>query len=211
MVLGLMAIGASSAQAEEGNDWQVNGTVVAGSAKHPVEAEKIENETATLTTIINKTKVEFLCKSVKLNGVDLIEKGKLSEGTVTFHSCVTYLNESLSPPCEPVAGGTEKGLIVSEKGKGLLTLHEGQLLTKITPVGINFGKIELGEECSIGEEVPVAGTLTLKDTEVGVEKASHLIEPGPLTNLTALGGPATIKGMAIVNLVSGLKFKGFML
>jgi len=210
MVLGLMAFSTASAQAELKNHWQVNGTVVSGAASHAVEVEKIENETASLLTTINKTSVKFLCKSAKLNGVSLITEGKLTEGTVTFHSCVTYLNGVLSPPCEPFTGAN-KGLIVSEKGKGLLALHEGQLLTVITPVGVNFGTIFLGEECAIGEEVPVTGKLTLKDTEVGVEKTTHLISEGPLTSLTALGNPATIEGAAIVKLTSGLKFKGFML
>jgi len=210
MALGLMTVGAASAQAEAGNHWSVNGSILSGAATGTLEVEKFENDTASLLTEINKTKVKFLCKSAKLTNVQLVANGAVSEGTVTFHQCVTYLNDVLSPPCEPFSG-TDKGLIQSEKAKGLLALHEGKLITVIKPVGVNFGIIRLGEECSIGEEVPVTGQLTLLDGEVSVEKAIHLVKQGPLTSLTALGNPATIDGAALLRLTSGLKFSGLML
>jgi len=213
-LFGVMAFGTGVAQAEAGNHWQVNGSVVSGAGSHAVEVEKLENETASLLTLINNTKVKILCKSTKLNNVSLTSEGRLSEGSVTFHQCVTYLNDVLSPPCEPFSGGN-KGLLVSEKGKGLLTLHEKEgkkeLLTVITPVGSSLIFLQFGEECAIGEVVPVSGKLTLIDSEVSVEKATHLIKEGPLTALSALSNPVTIDGAAFVRLTSGLKFKGFML
>ena len=150
---------------------------------------------------------------MKLNNVSLITNGRLSEGTVAFHGCVTYINEHLSPPCEPFDQSTgSKGLILTRKLKGLLSLHEGELLTIIEPAsGTELATIFMGEECSIGEEFPVTGKLTLLDSEISVEKTTHLIKEGPLTSLKALVNPAAIDGTALVRLTSGGKFSGFML
>jgi len=202
-LFGVMAFGTGVAQAFDISD----------TLKPPVAIDKIEEESASLLTEINKTKVKFLCKEAKLNGVSLLSKGRLSEGTVTFHGCVTYLNGFLSPPCQPYDfENGSKGLFLSQKFKGSLSLHEGELLTVLEPVsGTEFGTIFMGEECAIGEEVPIAGKLTLLDSEVSTAKEVHSVKAGPLTSLTALGNSATVDGTALVKLSSahtGMKFSG---
>jgi len=209
-LLSVMAFGAGVAQGEPGNHWRLNGTVISGSGSDPVEVTEIENGTGSLLTKINNTQVKFLCTEMKLKNVALLANGNISEGTAAFHGCVTYLNGNLSVPCEPFSG-SNKGLIQSEKFKGLLSLHEGELLALITPVGTNIAIILLGEECAIGEEIPVAGKLTLLDSGMSVENTVHLIKEGPLTSLSALGNPATIDGAAVVRLSGGPKFSGFKL
>jgi len=215
-LLGVMAFGAGAAQAEEGNHWKVGtNTLINDTLKPEVIVEKIENETGSFLTEISKIKVKILCKEMKLKEVYLLANGRISHGLAYFHKCVLYLNEKLSAPCEPFSEGTS-GLIVTDKFKGLLSLHEGELLALIEPaLSAELATISVGEECAIGEEIPVTGKLTILDPEISTNKLTHLIKEGPLSSLKGIGNPATIDGAAIVKLGSlahaGLAFSGFML
>jgi hypothetical protein len=213
MALGLLAF-AGSAQATVGSKWMVNGADITTNVLLPqVQITEIENKTASLLfTTGGGTKVEILCTNAELINVKLKAEGSLTEGSVKFSGCLTKLNGSTSGPCKPFTGA-ESGVVKTEKGLGLIILHEGAGLTLIKPeTGTLLATIELGEECSIGESVPVAGELVLKDAAFTTEAAEHLIAEGPLTSLTALGQPATIDGSAWVKLVGtgheGLKWSG---
>jgi len=245
LVLGLMAFIVSAAQAEAGAKWNV---VKAGTSElievkeggllpfvGIKEIEKLkeangeEVKHAVLLTKIAGVKVEFLCTGAELTGTKLEKSGSLtSGGKVKFTGCLTKLNGATSAPCEPKAGGTEAGVIVTGPGKGLLVLHvvketvggkEVELKIPITRIEhVPAGKegetateketlavIELGKECSIGNKVPVIGKLTLEDPGgVTTESVDHLIKEGPLTELWTISKTAehvaTIDGSALVAL-----------
>jgi hypothetical protein len=217
LVLGLMAFAAAGAQAE--GNFKVNGANIAGALLPSIQVSSVENKTASLLfTLKSGTKVEILCTEIRLldglttNDAKLGIEGKVDLGRVHFKECLTKLNGTTSANCKPFTGANS-GLILTEPGKGLLRLHEGQPVIEITPdTGTTFVTISLGEFCAIGSEVPVAGVLFLKDCKnLGATEATeHLIEELPaLTKLTALGQPATLDGSAIVKLTgthAGLKF-----
>lgn len=220
MVLGLMAMGASAAQAETGANWMVNGSNVTSTLLPTVDIGQVENKTASLLTKISGASVTFLCTGGKLIGAKLELEGKVtSGGKVKFTTCSTLLNGSLSGPCKPKAGGEPLGTILTNAGKGLLVLHEGKALTRIEPTGTEFATIEFDPEegCSLPEKVPVKGALFLKDCkdEAKVELVEHLIEQGPLTHLFVISDTAehaaNIDGSATIKLTGaheGLKFSG---
>lgn len=229
-VLGIMAFAtAGAAQAETGATWRVNGanvtTLLPEVGNVIVEelldlVDKGKHVVLTLTTK-GGTKVEFLCTSITTPGVRLAANGSVDLGKVTFHGCITKLNGAESKNCEPHTG-LQKGLITTLNGVGLIILHNSEPLTRIVPDPVPdptnkvLAHIELSELCSIGEEVLVTGQLTLKDSggKAGfeAETVEHLIEPGPLTELMALGVNATLKGSAKISLVGashvGLKWSG---
>jgi len=208
LVLGLMAFSASGAQAETGANWMVGANNITTTLLPTAHVKELEGNTATLKfTTGGGTLVEILCTSAELvEGGVLLLNGGISLGRALFHGCITKLNGATSIPCEPFSG-THKGLIESKKATGLIILHLTGVgtnvvpLVKLTPDTLNeFATITLGEECSIGESVPVAGSLTAKDSEFTTSKTEHLISEGPLTSLTALSQPATLVGSAIINL-----------
>jgi hypothetical protein len=225
LVAGLMAFACSAAQAEIGATWSLknsSGTLVTipgGTDLLPeVQVKELENQSMSiLFTTGGGTKVEILCTSAVLaEKIKLTANGGLSLGKATFHGCLTKLNGTLSKPCEPFSGAS-KGLIESLKFTGLIILHKlanGTLdpLTSLTPdTGNVFAHLALGEECSIGEELLMSGSLVAKDSAGSTETVEHLLEQGPLTNLTVLGQPASIDGSLILKLVGaheGLAWAG---
>ena len=225
LALALTAFITSAAQAEAGASWKVNGTSISSTLLPPFQVKELENKTASLLfTTAGGTKVEILCTAAKVldglttNDAKLGFEGKVDLGRAHFTGCLTKLNGTTSPPCEPHSGAF-KGLILTEAVSGLIRLHPagGQPVVELRPnkEGGNFVTMEMGEECAIGEKVPVAGVLFLKDckNEGKVELVEHLIEElKELTKLTALGQPATLDGSALIKLTGaahvGLKFSG---
>jgi hypothetical protein len=226
LVLGLMAFVTSAAQAEKGASWKVNGATVTSLLPElaVVEIEKLLGNPLDETkhgvlglTTKGGTKVEFLCTSLTLPAIKLGPEGSVDLGKVIFHGCITKLNGVTSGPCLPHSGATND-LIETLNGVGLIILHNGTPLTRIVPDPVPdptnkvLAHIQLGEECAIGTEVLVTGQLTLKDSgSFTTEAVEHLIEPGPLTELFALGVNATLNGSAKVKLTgahNGLKWSG---
>jgi hypothetical protein len=161
LVLGLMAVAASGAQAEAGAKWTVAGADAA-TLNAEVQIKTLTSGKATLKTKIAGAEVKFNTTTTpELLKVNLIGEGKLSTGgQVRFTGVTTELNSKLSPVCEPLGTAGDKttlGKILSEKGKGELVLHTGGIgVTRILPeTGNTFGKLFFGEECSLPEEVPV--------------------------------------------------------
>jgi len=218
MLLGLMAFSASGAQAEVGANWMMNGSNIT-SALLPSLNLALENNSASLLTIIAGANVKYTCTGAELVEAKLETEGKLTNGgKVKFTGCETFLNGALSAVCVPKTAGQPNGTIVSNAGKGLMVLHEGQPVTRIEPsVGEIFATILEGEECSLPEMVPVKGKLFIKDckNEGKVELVTHLIEQGPLTHLFVISDTAehaaNIDGSANVTLTGahvGAKFSG---
>ena len=243
LVLGLMAFASSAAQAETGAHWNVieaSGKLVqipgTNDLLPQLEIKEIENNTATLEfKTIGGTLVKILCKTAKFDEGGLMQaNGGISLGRIHFDKCIVELNSKLATGCQAHSPGQANGLILTEKGEGLIVLDKlpnGEVdeFVKIVPdktVGsLTFAKIEMGEECSIGELVEVKAKadgegLWIKDCgpepnkSFLEEKVEHLIEESStLHGLLALGQPAVIEGSAWVRLSvtgvhNGLKWGG---
>jgi hypothetical protein len=234
LVLGLMAF-SSSAQAETGANWFVNGSAISSTLLPQLEISEIENNSASLAfTTKGGTGVLILCGVAKFDeGGQLTSNGGISLGMILFTGCKVLLNEVAAPKCEAHSPGKAAGSILSEKGEGLIVLDKEVIegkevisnLVKITPKVLNaekkvvssklFAVIELGASCAIGESVNVEATalgegLWIKDckgsTSFTTEAVTHLVEEG-LNKLLALGQPAKIIGSANV-VLSGAAHKG---
>jgi hypothetical protein len=222
LLLGLMAF-ASSAQAEVGANWRVNGTNV-NSTLLPELAVELENKTASLLFVTKGgTHVEILCTAAGFagGGGKLTTNGTITLGDVLFTGCVVLLNKVAAPKCHPHSPAKPElsQEILTENGEGLIILHSGTVkdavLIKPDNVTGLFVNIALGETCAIGESVDVKGELFLEDclgeASFLEEKVTHLVREGPLFGLTALGQPAKIIGSANITLAGahkGLKWSG---
>lgn len=144
----------------------------------------LEGGDETLLSKVLGVKVEKLCTAAELIEAKLEADGKISSGAkIKLSGCQIKLNGTLSKACEPHTGGM-KGVIITKGLKGLLVLHEGAGIFQLKPAsGETFMTFEMGEECAVGEEIPVGGTLTLKDQALTTEAVEHLVTEGPLTNL----------------------------
>lgn len=216
LVLALMGISTSAAQAEGAWGYKKTATSPLELFSNVLEPEvllTLENNTSSLLfTTGGGTKVTILCTAAKFTeGGQLAGAGSILSGRIDFTGCVTLLNGTLSKPCEPHTGAT-KGLIRTEKGHGLIKLHElkpsgekDHTVLLLPDTGTTLAVIETGEECAIGESVPVTGHLVIWDCEGNASflthKVEHLITEFPgLHGLSALGQPATISGTALAKL-----------
>jgi hypothetical protein len=191
-ILGAIALHASHASAAP--NW-----MVPPKPGLPAELSAKAEKTLTLNTKIAGISLEFSCTGISLDSALIEVEGKAT-GKALFSGCITKLNGVTSAVCEPFTGAG-KGLIASNALKGQLLLHEGTTtLLKVSAVsGETFGTIKMGPECFIGENVPVIGPgLYVKDAagEFEVEKATHLLEVGPLTELWAISKTAEHKATA---------------
>jgi hypothetical protein len=215
MVFGIMAFGASAAQATPGAKWLIlhEGALHEPSNANPAQIEgSIENNTASLLTKISGSAVKILCTAGNLENAFLVSNGTVKEGArVTFTGCKIYIKEIENPSCVPHSPGTAAGTVRTEAGHALLVLHEPSAgvhedFTKILPDNAEskFGTVEVGELCPLPEKIPIFGVLYVKDCEnaalTHLEK--HLITQAPLTHLYALTDTAehaaNIDGSALI-------------
>jgi hypothetical protein len=182
----LAALAASSAQAEAGANWKMNGAnVTAGLLPSVVIKNKeVEGGEAQFATEIAKTAVAVGCIKADLQAAKLETSGKITAGAkIRFSECTTRLGGKVTPTCEPFTG-TSKGVMFTKELKGLLVLHSGAGIIRLEPVtGESFLFAEFSEECSVGEGFPVIGKLTLNDSLLTTEAVSHSFFEGPLTEL----------------------------
>jgi hypothetical protein len=195
MVLGLMAFSATAAQAEVGAKWLIltSGGVLKTGSELPAEINTEAETTAILHSKIAGIAVLYECLGQGLTGnPKLGANGSISTFQIRFSGCITKLNGVTSKACEPKAGGTESGVLKTLSLDALVVLHEltGGVkddIIKVLPVTGNvYLHFELGELCSIGENVLVIGSLALKDCEnlALTHLVKHLVEVfGPLTKL----------------------------
>jgi hypothetical protein len=229
ILVGLMALGASAAQAEKDISWVILTSKgvkeLVTSALKPLLQAELENNIGILHADIleGSVHVEISCTAGTLVGVHLEGEGKLTEGTkVTVTGCSVKLNGEAAPECKVHSAGEPVGTVTSNEGKGLLELHlfkdpgepeKTELIGLVTPkAGSTFVTLLMGNECVIGEEVPITGVLALKDCELKAEvhQVTHLIEEEPeLTTLEVLDDPsANLLGSGLVRLAGaheGLK------
>jgi hypothetical protein len=181
IVLGLMAMSASSAQAKLFK-WSILTTP--GGTVSELKAELVGKNDGDITLVTHLLKRLFwiTCTGFELKGVNLEVLGLLTTGgSVVFTGCEAYGKGPLIEPlgCKVKSSGQAAGTVVSNKGKGELVLHEGSLGAKITPeTGETFGTF-LTEGCIMPESNPVKGELFIKDCKpANAEKheLEHLIE-----------------------------------
>ena len=199
LVLGMMAVWAGAAQAEEsGGKWTyINPTTselktFEGALSEPGVEGVIEKETVGIlhAKVLGGTSLLYECKEVTVVGGKL-KPGGIVLGKLVFHKCETFLAGVLSKNCNPNAGGVHPELIETNliKGEMLLFKLENGTKDKIlvaTPDEANndFAFVESTEACSIGKKVLIGGKFAIQDLEPTEHKVKHLIkEFAPATHL----------------------------
>lgn len=219
VAIGVVVFGVGGVQAEKTANWKVEKNNLTAGLSPTVEIMKVETGGISLSTKVGGISTEFLCSGAAFIGAKLETEGRVSSGNKTkFTGCITKLNGKVSAACEPLNGGTEKGVAVSTALKGLLVLHEGKGIIRFEPVtGSTFLLLEFSEECSIGTNCPVIGVQTVKDSNgsLGEELVTHTVEQGPLSELWVVSKTAehvaTVAGKAVLGLGgahTGLKWSG---
>ena len=182
LVLGLMAISTSMAQAEPNAQWLVNNAAVSTTLL-PALAAALESTSTLLTKIIGK-KVEINCKKIELVGAHLVEPlGKLL-GKAIFSECPALIIDGVkTAACTP-----KEEKIATTTVVGLIKLHKvGEVteqVVELTPeVGETFATVILSEACAIGEEIPIKGKVFLRDClkQFLKDQVVHLVEFGTST------------------------------
>ena len=213
LVMGVMAIGVpGAAHAEEGACWgYINPSTkelkcFSKSTLAPKTSISVENNTGTL--LIVNVNLEILC-----TGLAIIEGGEITGnsflGRAELSGCISLSKTPLTKlnpctPSDPVAG---LGKIRTEKGIGLIVLHNGEPTVELkSDVGSEvLAKVFLGEECSVSEELIVSGKLILHDAggkaSFEEHKLTHLAREFPSLQLMRIGvNKATIDGTATIAL-----------
>lgn len=238
-----MMFTAAGVQAETGARWLVLKTLGGGGgvmSETELNAGGVTLELQTDTATVLHTKIAgiavlFECQKVQMLKGVLKAEGKVATGMqVKFGECITKLNGATSSACKPFVG-VESGGIITTRLHGLIELVTLEVVgtkddgLKVLPDNVvnkegkevaseTLANIEMGEECSIGEKVPVIGKVTLKDCfgNLGflTHQLEHLVEVGPRTELWTISKTAehvaTLLGSSLVGLgIDGTGFNHF--
>jgi len=174
----------------------------------------LEKDTNTiLHSKISGVSVLFECPTIAAVGAKLGAAGTIEKGAkLKYSGCQTSLNGSVSAPCEPTNGGTEKGVFVTKPLHTAFVLNAAkEELTQVLPdEGETFWVMEMGKECSIGTKVPMIGKLFLKDCQglflTHLEK--HLLEEGPGTELWTISKTEEHKAKLLGSIWAKVFFNG---
>ena len=228
VVFGVMAFGATSAQATSGAHWWIlnsAGTVKTDAGSLTAKVNLKIDTTPILHTKIAGITVLYECTGISANKANLLANGSIGESAgnvkgsdIKFTGCITKLNGSTSAPCQPKFEGVA-GVVLTKPGHGLIVLNASkEELTEIKPdVEETFAVIESGAECAIGAKIPVIGKAFLKDClgQFKTHVVEHLVEIGPGTELWVISKTeehkATILGSSWAFLEGthlGLKWAG---
>ena len=208
LLMSAMAIGTTgAAQAETGACWgyeSVGGLKCFGGGLDAGATLTLENNTGTI--LIANMNLEILCTQIAfVEGGKLSANGSITLGRVQFSGCIslsktpTLSKLNSCTPNDPVGG---LGTLRTEKGVGLVVLHNSEPVLEIKPdSGTTMAKIFFGEECSIAEELVVTGKLILQDTggkkAVETHALSHLLQEFTGLQLMKVGANlATFDGTA---------------
>lgn len=196
-VTALLALIASATNAETNAKWLIldkEGKAIDANNLHSAIGVSLEKNDGALLTRILGVDVKILCTSMTVIGGALLGQGTIGEGKLKFSGCGTSVNGVNSAACTPHTTGTAAGTVETKFLSGLIVLHTlketglTDALLKVVPSeGTLLAKLETGEECAIGEEITVNGTVYLKDCcslQMHLEK--HLLEQGLLTELWVL-------------------------
>jgi hypothetical protein len=172
-VLGVVAFSVSGAHSEVGAKW----LFAKGSSSEPIPFLEASAGLEAETDWVLHTKVAgiaalFECKKIAAINAKLQTEGRVGTGAkLKFSECITKLNGAKSAPCEPNAGGTEKGVINSNALHGLIVLVElaggvkDDAISVLPDSGETFATLEFGAECNIGSKVPIFGKALIQDSE----------------------------------------------
>jgi hypothetical protein len=209
LVLGLMAVWAGAAQAENtGGSWtyETGGVLKTfeGALAEPEITGEIEKDASgnpiplvLHSEALEGTKVLYECKSFTVAAGSKLKPNGVVLGKLLFHECKTFLNGVESKPCEPKAGGSP-GLIVTGLIKAQMLLHKlaGGTIDKIliaegeTEAGVltqHFAFIESSASCSLGIKALVGGKFAIEPSNPTTHEVKHLIKEFlPLTELWIL-------------------------
>ncbi|HWI97054.1 MAG TPA: hypothetical protein VNS60_13395 [Solirubrobacterales bacterium] len=165
--------------------WTVNGSEVTSKLLPLLSIREIEGNDESLLSEVAKIKVEKLCTNAELIGAKLEPEGKVSAGAkVKFSGCVFKLNGTVTPACKPHSKGAEPGVIITNEAKGQLSLEGEEGILRLQPVtGEVLVTVELGEECAIGEQMPLIGKLVLTISKSTTEAKEHLVAGSALSEL----------------------------
>jgi hypothetical protein len=218
LVLGLMAVWAGAAQAEEpGGSWTYVKEIIKEKNEKGEEVEllidlktfegalaepELEGEVDVTGVLhseaLENTKVLYECKKFEAVGGKLKPNG-VALGKLKFTECVTFLGGALSPPCKPKGGSVTTNLI---KAQMLLHKLAGGTVDKIimaegeTEAGgaANFAVIESEGACALGTKGPVGGKFAIEPSNPTKHEVKHLIKEFPaLTHLWILSDNAEHK------------------
>jgi hypothetical protein len=207
---GLMASGASSAQAESGAKWLIL-TSTGEKKESPVALPgaielKTDSPVLVLHTEILKIKVLVLCTGAKAVNANLLANGGLGKETVAgqpvgaqflFTGCSVDLNGTAAAECTPTDPTDGAGKILTKLLHGLLVLYElgggvkdevATILPDSTALHAPLATIVLPIGCPIGTSIPIIGELAVKDCQdlALTHLVEHLVEVfTPLTSLFA--------------------------
>jgi hypothetical protein len=208
LVLGMMAISASGAQA---GMWMINKANV--STEQKVEAEvALEGGSATLLSTSGGNKVAITCTTTaKTVGTVTLET---ITGTVNFSGCTTKINGVAEPNCDPLnqpiaAGGTIKAVLHEFKDENGTVLKLPY--AKAEGTGGVFATFKFKEEepkacVALSPSIKVTGTGWLKDAAFETEAVTKLVQEATVP-AEALGGlffggnKASIDGSANVKFI----------
>jgi hypothetical protein len=219
MALGLVALGASAAQAAV---WMVNGGNLTVNTKS-LNGRMVPTNGKLLFTL-GASNIAVVCTALSFVEMTFSPGGVVTGGHVKFTGCTTEINTKVATKCQPFVG-TETGVVLTEELKGQLGLHELSPTAKdgivvITPrTGKTLAKVNLGAACSIGETLLVKGQVAAKDfggnASLETEKRIHEFDEfSALTQLKAsieeseTESNATLDGKAEVELSSTENWNG---
>jgi len=194
VVLGLMAMSASSAQA--GLSWlvlnaahtiateiQAPGGVI--NLLVPVTGERESAHLSLKAKLVN-TEVIFTCNGLTTAGIHLAQEGKLTEGfKATFSGCELYSGPGPLDgliACTVKTAGSPSGTLVTNELKGSLVLNESEVQMLIEPRAAGGSLIVIrleGGGCGYPESNQLKGVLYLKDTSATTHGEKHLVVQGP--------------------------------
>lgn len=166
--LGMAALGAVSAQAE--GNYFVEGKKVFEAVE--VTAEK---DTGPYSFLLPKLNMALVFEDVSFDKSSLLANGE-SSYQILFTKGQLY---TISP-LKVIGACTISPL--NFKAKGSLFLHEGKTYEHLVPAeGTTLTVAKYSEECPVGEENPVTGSMVLEDAsgEFGTENVSHLVRQAP--------------------------------
>jgi len=211
VAFGLMAFGASSAQAESGAKWLILNS--AGEKKEsPVPLAgaidlEADSPVLVLHTEILKIKVLVLCTGAKAANANLLANGSIGKEMVAgqpvgtqflFTGCTVDLNNVAAPECTPNDPVDGAGKIFTKPLHGLLVLYDlgggvkddvAKILPDAAALHSPFVTIVLPVGCPVGTSIPIIGELAVQDCEkfALIHLAKHLVDVfTPLTSLFAI-------------------------
>lgn len=130
--------------------------------------------------------IKISCTTAELVGASVEPEGKVTSGFKAKFTGCQFLNASTSEPIEECLAktvGSPAGTVETAALKGELV--KGSLL-KVTPKeGTVFATLAVGESCVLASEIPVSGTLFLKDGNgtLSTHATEHLAKQGAGTEL----------------------------